>query len=59
MKEWKSPELTVLVRSKNEEAVLVACKAGTISGMAAPSDNYMNCQGPDEECSGCHGISDS
>jgi len=26
MKEWKSPELTVLVRSKPEEAVLTACK---------------------------------
>jgi hypothetical protein len=25
-KEWKTPELTVLVRSKPEEAVLAACK---------------------------------
>jgi hypothetical protein len=26
-KEWKTPELIVLVRSKPEEAVLTACKA--------------------------------
>ena len=32
MKEWTSPELTVLVRSKPEEGVLTACKTGVFSG---------------------------
>jgi hypothetical protein len=35
-KEWKSPELVVLVRSKPEEAVLAACKAGPASGSGGP-----------------------
>ena len=29
-KEWKTPEMTVLVRSKPEEAVLLNCKAYTV-----------------------------
>jgi hypothetical protein len=33
-KEWKTPELIVLVRGKPEEAVLAACKKG---GMAGPT----------------------
>lgn len=32
MKEWTSPELIVLVRSKPEEAVLIGCKTDNIHG---------------------------
>ena len=32
MKEWKSPELTVLVRSNSEEMVLVGCKNLAVRG---------------------------
>ena len=42
MKEWTSPELTVLVRSKPEEAVLVACKGGLAAG--APETYFHGCQ---------------
>jgi len=50
MKEWKSPELTVLVRSKPEEAVLIACKTDHITGPTLePADNCLleppACQG--------------
>ncbi len=31
-KAWVTPELTVLVRSKPEEAVLVTCKTGGVAG---------------------------
>jgi hypothetical protein len=31
-KEWKTPELIVLVRNKPEEAVLAACKNSTANG---------------------------
>ena len=31
-KEWRKPELIVLVRSEPEEAILVICKATTVRG---------------------------
>lgn len=31
-KTWDKPELIVLLRSKPEEAVLAACKGGTVAG---------------------------
>ena len=31
-KEWRKPELTVLVRNKPEEAVLAGCKSGGQGG---------------------------
>lgn len=37
-KEWRKPELVVLVRSKPEEDVLVICKASTVRG----GPNYYN-----------------
>jgi len=36
-KEWKTPELIVLVRSKPEEAVLTTCKGSTIQGSGVPA----------------------
>ncbi len=42
MKEWKSPELTVLVRSNSEEAVLIGCKSDNIVGPTIlPVDNCL------------------
>jgi hypothetical protein len=40
-KEWVTPELIVLVRSKQEEAVLAACKRIDLSG--AVNDSYTHC----------------
>lgn len=38
---WRKPELTVLVRGKPEEAVLVACKANAAANAGPGSDrNY-------------------
>lgn len=41
-KEWKTPELIVLVRSKPEEAVLTACKLTFGSG-AGPVTGNTGC----------------
>jgi len=38
---WIEPELTVLVRSKPEEAVLIICK--TISSAPGPTTSTSNC----------------
>lgn len=38
---WTKPELTVLVRSRPEEAVLAACKVGDVR--TGPSANKKNC----------------
>jgi len=49
-KEWKTPELIVLVRSKPEEAVLAACK--TPSGYTpGPNTTIKKCSDvPDPAC---------
>jgi len=49
--EWKTPGLTILVRSKPDEAVLSACKGG---GMAntAPAQNWTGCQ-TSTPCTAC------
>ncbi len=41
-KEWATPELIVLVQSKPEEAVLVACRS-TAALRAGPLDLYSSC----------------
>ena len=48
-KEWKTPELIILVRSKPEEAVLAACKtnpqyAPGPGQLKKCSDNATNCR---------------
>jgi hypothetical protein len=48
-KQWTQPKLTVLVRSKREEAVLVACKYLGISG-PGHRDIACNIQGWCELC---------
>ena len=43
-KEWRNPELIVLVRGKPEETVLTTCKgAGPGIGQASPAENFNNC----------------
>jgi len=44
-KEWKTPELIILVRSKSEEAVLSACKWSLVSGPTNPDGCYYNLGG--------------
>jgi hypothetical protein len=50
-KEWVTPELIVLVRSKPEEAVLTACKY-TFYG-SSPSLTYDYCE--EGDCAACSG----
>lgn len=40
-KRWSKPELIVVVRSRPEEAVLVACKHALVSGSI---NNHTGCQ---------------
>lgn len=50
-KEWKTPELIVLVRSNPEEAVLAACKSGTDKGAGTKNKGcYIT---PVSACSVC------
>ena len=42
-KEWKTPELIILVRSNPEESVLVTCKRG---GTEGPNTGRNNCDNP-------------
>ena len=61
MKEWKKPELTILVRNKPEEAVLSSCKQGDGYGGAAvdPTEAHEGCTADDEFCGGCDALSAS
>jgi len=40
-KEWKKPELTILVRTRPEEGILASCKNATAA--ADPSNLNANC----------------
>jgi len=44
-KAWVTPELIVLVRSKPEEAVLAACKGGTIMATSGSNTTRAGCRG--------------
>ena len=44
-KQWQRPELTVLVRSKPEEAVLTACKYDTKTASTGSNVSYNGCGG--------------
>jgi hypothetical protein len=50
-KEWVAPELLVLVRSHPEEAVLAACKGGSIPGDSGSA--YEVCIGLGDFCALC------
>jgi hypothetical protein len=53
-KEWKTPELIVLVRSKPEEAVLTGCK--WVAPLIGPSSMNANCA-QEPSCVSCDGVS--
>jgi len=52
-KTWIEPELTVLMRSKPEEAVLINCK-GPGHGPDNPNGFQFNCQGDLGACNLCY-----
>jgi len=52
-KAWVTPELIVLVRSKPEEAVLVACKGSPYTPEAPPYYSYGYCLEPVACVLGC------
>jgi len=55
-KAWQKPELTVLVRSEPEEAVLAGCKAQKVAGDTALQHN--KCYAPHgTSCSKCTNLS--
>ncbi len=57
-KEWKTPELIVLLRSKLEEAVLVSCKIELFSN--TPGHGVFGCTFPHFlECYECSTIFNS
>ena len=47
---WCRPELIVIVRSRPEEAVLMACKRGS-GGPAGPGSAWVACE--DISCGDC------
>ena len=49
-KEWRKPELIVLVRSEPEETILVICKATTVRG--GPTYRNNACRGSTTSCTG-------
>jgi hypothetical protein len=49
-KEWKKPQLVVLVRGSAEENVLDSCK---IASTAGPYDSDGNCTSNDGRCGIC------
>jgi hypothetical protein len=53
-KEWKKPELIVLVRSKPEEAVLYTCKSSAVFGGSNGGKDRCS-----YECVGCLGVETS
>jgi hypothetical protein len=55
-KMWDRPELTVLVRSQPEEAVLGACKSATVSSATGPSKKV--CSDP-QMPAGCFNLNPS
>ena len=50
--QWKTPRLIILVRSNPEEAVLSACKGGSMTN-TAPEQNWTGCQ-TDFPCAPCN-----
>lgn len=52
-KQWQRPELTVLVRSKPEEAVLATCK-NTGTGGTGPGAANVYCQTTTRACGTCN-----
>ena len=57
--EWKRPELTVLVRSRPEEAVLTACKGNGIIQTADISHSYCSLEAGYDCHSDCNSIAGS
>jgi len=56
-KTWTEPQLTVLVRNSNEEAVLNACKTqGTMGGA---SNQNLDCGENAPQCNSCQMFADS
>jgi hypothetical protein len=43
-KEWKQPELTVLLRTRPEEAILITCKSTTKPSVSSSSSSYDGCR---------------
>jgi hypothetical protein len=59
-KVWQKPELIVLVRSKPEEAVLLACKMSRDMGYAIAGTGPFDCRWAGEDCGGlCNAVGSS
>jgi hypothetical protein len=51
MKKWEAPKLIVLVRSRPEESLVMACKGFVAAG---PQENAVACQDTDGGCVSCY-----
>lgn len=51
-KKWSTPKLTVLVRSRPEEAVLTVCKVQK-PGVSGPATDSQNCGVGTVNCAAC------
>jgi hypothetical protein len=58
-RDWTAPELTVLVRSKPEEAVLGVCKVGLISSGSQNWNNACFLEMLNHGCGECSSIGGS
>ena len=57
---WKTPELTVLVRSNPQELVLTSCKHETHGGLPTSEDTIHNgCSKEGVGCVDCETLGDS
>ena len=52
MKEWAEPQLTILVRGKNEEDVLTACKVD-VGAYQGASGKFSMCMPVATDCYNC------
>jgi len=51
-KEWQSPRLIVLVRSRPEESLTLWCKSNGVQG-SSPNDEHAKCGYLDVQCYQC------
>jgi len=52
-KEWETPELIVLVRSKPDEAVLASCKEGSFLSKSPAQNDVARCHAMILACGAC------
>lgn len=52
-KTWQTPKLTILLRTRPEEAVLTSCKTGGDTNLAHPGIDSQGCGVGTKNCAAC------